>query len=79
MTWTLILKDGSRHEVDARIRFEVIGGSKLIAPSSIDGDPAALADALTEGGAILESENGHQHKVAVELIKGQWRVTGLGD
>lgn len=77
--WQLVFKDGSRHEVEASIRYEIVRGTKLIAgSSSLDGDPEVLHRAFDEAEVRLESPNGHQHRVAVDMAGGQWRVRGLG-
>lgn len=74
--WTLILNDGSRHDVTADVSFEVVGRQKF-AKGTIDGDMGALFDAFKAGGAILESSRGHQHRIAVEHVGGGWRITGI--
>lgn len=79
MTWYLVLKDGSRHEVEATIRYEIIRGTKLIAgSSSIEGDSDVLAHAFEEAEVLLESPHGHQHRVTVDMESDRWRVRGLG-
>lgn len=76
-TWHVLLKDGSRHPISGDIHFDVVHGTKRIAPSSIQGDADALVKAFEENEVVLESPHHHRHKASVEMISGQWRVVGL--
>jgi hypothetical protein len=77
MSWQMVLKDGSRHEISGDIHFEVVRGSKRVCPSTIDGNSDALVKAVEQHDIVLESPHGHHHRAAVELVQGRWRVVGL--
>ncbi|MGE7370759.1 hypothetical protein ACQKKX_17100 [Neorhizobium sp. NPDC001467] len=77
MTWQIVLKDGSRHEVSGDIHFESVRGSKRIYPSPIGGDSDILVRAVEQHDVVLESPHGHHYKAAVEMVDGKWRVVGL--
>ena len=74
--WTLILRDGTRHQVEAAITFEIFMGMKKVAPTRIQGNSEVLRRAFSEGEVVLESPIGHQHRVAVEKFGSGWRVIG---
>jgi hypothetical protein len=76
MPYTLILADGERHEVKATFRFAIIKGQKF-PEGEIDGDPAALAAAFSEGSTTLETPSGKQYRVAVDAPRGKYRFRGL--
>lgn len=77
MVWQVRLKDGTRHPISGEVHFEVVRGTKRIAPSPIEGDREALVKAFEEHEVVLESPHGHHHKASVEMISGHWRIVGV--
>ncbi|MBB6182595.1 hypothetical protein HNQ75_004584 [Rhizobium flavum] len=75
-TWTLILRDGSRHQIEAAVTFEIFAGVTKVAATHIGGDPEAIAKAFSEGEAAIEGANGKRYRVAVEKIGRGWRIIG---
>ena len=75
-SWTLILRDGSRHSIHAAVTFEIIAGRIRVAATPIEGDPGAISRAFSEGDAIIEAPDGHRHLVSVEKFGRRWRVIG---
>ncbi len=75
--FTLILEDGSRHEVTADLSFEVVGHQKLAKGTIEEGDIGTLFDAMKSGRILLETKGGHQHPISITGGGETWFFRGV--
>lgn len=64
--WTMVLEDGSRHQVRGDIRFKVVGRSKMMTGILEASD--AVFDAIVEPVVMMISDRGEVHWVTVLSI-----------